>query len=187
MSAVTLSEISMKSIVSRYANQRMFTIGCGQSLAKRWLAANLSSRVHWHQNKFGYRRRLRPALLGSERTAPVVKANQRLTVANRCPRRHWAAKVISATGKPRRGRKGTPNVKWIYCQLSSRIMLRGRRGKFELIERLFPLSVLYISRLLHQATEPRRSVTGTKSEVIETVFGRQALDCCCRAQDERQP
>jgi hypothetical protein len=28
----------------------------------------------------------------------------------------------------------------------------GRRGKFELIERLFPLSVLYISRLLHQAT-----------------------------------
>src|SRR5262245_50007153 len=38
MSAVTLSEISMKSIASRYANQRMFTIGCGQSLAKRWLA-----------------------------------------------------------------------------------------------------------------------------------------------------
>jgi hypothetical protein len=25
-----------------------------------------------------------------------------------------AAKVISATGKPGRGRKGTPNVKWIY-------------------------------------------------------------------------
>jgi hypothetical protein len=30
-------------------------------------------------------------------------------------------------------------------------ILRGRRGKFELIERLFPLSVLYINRLLHQA------------------------------------
>jgi hypothetical protein len=37
--------------------------------------------------------------LDSERTAPV-KANQRLTVANPRPRRHWAAKVISATGKP---------------------------------------------------------------------------------------
>jgi hypothetical protein len=53
------------------------------------------------------------ARLDSERTAPV-KANQRLTVANPRPRRHWAAKVISATGKPGRGRKGTPNVKWIY-------------------------------------------------------------------------
>ena len=41
--------------------------------------------------------------LNSERTAPV-KANQRLTVANPRPRRHWAAKVISATGKPGRGR-----------------------------------------------------------------------------------
>jgi hypothetical protein len=41
--------------------------------------------------------------LDSERTAPV-KANQRLTVANPRPRRHWAAKVISATGKPGRGR-----------------------------------------------------------------------------------
>jgi hypothetical protein len=51
--------------------------------------------------------------LDSERTAPV-KANQRLTVANPRPRRHWAAKVISATGKPGRGRMGTPNVKWIY-------------------------------------------------------------------------
>jgi hypothetical protein len=30
--------------------------------------------------------------------------NQRLTVANPRPRRHWAAKVISATGKPGRGR-----------------------------------------------------------------------------------
>jgi len=41
--------------------------------------------------------------LDSERTAPV-KANQRLTVANPRPRRYWAAKVISATGKPGRGR-----------------------------------------------------------------------------------
>jgi hypothetical protein len=39
----------------------------------------------------------------SERTAPL-KANQRLTVANPRSRRHWAAKVISATGKPGRGR-----------------------------------------------------------------------------------
>src|SRR5262245_21166700 len=38
MSAVTLSETSIKSGVFRHANQRMFTIGCGQSLAKRWLA-----------------------------------------------------------------------------------------------------------------------------------------------------
>jgi two-component system OmpR family response regulator len=38
-----------------------------------------------------------------DRTAPV-KANQRLTLANPRPRRHWAAKVISATGKPGRGR-----------------------------------------------------------------------------------
>src|SRR5262245_28203617 len=37
--------------------------------------------------------------LNSERTAPV-KANQRLTVANPRPRRHWAATVISASGKP---------------------------------------------------------------------------------------
>jgi hypothetical protein len=40
--------------------------------------------------------------LDSERTAPV-KATQRLTVANPSLRRHWAAKVISATGKPGRG------------------------------------------------------------------------------------
>jgi hypothetical protein len=38
MSAVTLSEASIESGVFRDANQRMFTIGCGQSLAKRWLA-----------------------------------------------------------------------------------------------------------------------------------------------------
>src|SRR5262245_54651824 len=38
MSAVTLSETSIKSGVFRHVNQRMFTIGCGQSLAKRWLA-----------------------------------------------------------------------------------------------------------------------------------------------------
>jgi hypothetical protein len=37
--------------------------------------------------------------LDSERTAPV-KANQRLTVANPRPRRHWAAKVIRSSGKP---------------------------------------------------------------------------------------
>jgi hypothetical protein len=37
--------------------------------------------------------------LDSERTAPV-KANQRLTVANPRPRRHWAATVILASGKP---------------------------------------------------------------------------------------
>jgi hypothetical protein len=37
MSAVTLSETSIKSGVFRHASQRMFTIGCGQSLAKRWL------------------------------------------------------------------------------------------------------------------------------------------------------
>jgi hypothetical protein len=41
--------------------------------------------------------------LDSERTAPV-KANQRLTVANPRPRRHWASKVILATGKLGRGR-----------------------------------------------------------------------------------
>jgi hypothetical protein len=35
----------MKSIASRYANQRMFTIGCGQSLAKRWLACADDDRV----------------------------------------------------------------------------------------------------------------------------------------------
>ena len=39
MSAVTLSETSIKPDVFRHANQRMFTIGCGQSLAKRWLDA----------------------------------------------------------------------------------------------------------------------------------------------------
>jgi hypothetical protein len=44
MSAVTLSEASIKSIVARRANQRMFTIGCGQSLAKRWLARSNSTR-----------------------------------------------------------------------------------------------------------------------------------------------
>jgi hypothetical protein len=37
-----------------------------------------------------------------QKTAPV-KANQRLTVANPRPRRHWAAKIISATGKPTSG------------------------------------------------------------------------------------
>jgi hypothetical protein len=36
MSAVTLSEMSMKSGVFHHSNQRMFTIGCGQALAKRW-------------------------------------------------------------------------------------------------------------------------------------------------------
>jgi hypothetical protein len=40
MSAVTLLETSIKSDLSRHVNQRMFTIGCGQSLAKRWLAAS---------------------------------------------------------------------------------------------------------------------------------------------------
>src|SRR5262249_36814465 len=44
-----------------------------------------------------------PKMTDPTRTAPV-KANQRLTVANPRPRRHWAAKVISATGKPGRGR-----------------------------------------------------------------------------------
>jgi hypothetical protein len=44
-------------------------------------------------------------LTGFRTTAPV-KANQRLTVADPRPRRHWVAKVISATGKPGRGRKG---------------------------------------------------------------------------------
>ena len=38
MSAVILSEISIKSDVFHCANQQIFTIGCGQSLAKRWLA-----------------------------------------------------------------------------------------------------------------------------------------------------
>ena len=38
MSAVTLSEMSMKSGVFHHSNQRMFTIGCGQALAKRWPA-----------------------------------------------------------------------------------------------------------------------------------------------------
>ena len=38
MSAVTLSEISMKSGVFHHSDQRMFTIGCGQALAKRWSA-----------------------------------------------------------------------------------------------------------------------------------------------------
>jgi hypothetical protein len=39
MSAVTLSEASIKSDPFRHTNQQMFTIGCGQSLAKRWLAS----------------------------------------------------------------------------------------------------------------------------------------------------
>jgi hypothetical protein len=34
--AVTSPEVSMKSGVFRHVSQRMFTIGCGQSLAKRW-------------------------------------------------------------------------------------------------------------------------------------------------------
>jgi len=38
MSAVTSSEVPMKSGVFRHVNQQMFTIGCGQSLAKRWLS-----------------------------------------------------------------------------------------------------------------------------------------------------
>src|SRR6516164_10792155 len=37
MSAVTSSEMPINSDVSRHVNQRMFTIGCGQPLAKRWL------------------------------------------------------------------------------------------------------------------------------------------------------
>ena len=38
MSAVTLSEMSMTSGVFHHPNQRMFTIGCGQALAKGWPA-----------------------------------------------------------------------------------------------------------------------------------------------------
>jgi hypothetical protein len=38
MSAVTSSEVSMTSSAFHYLSQRMFTIGCGQSLAKRWSA-----------------------------------------------------------------------------------------------------------------------------------------------------
>ena len=38
MSAVILSETSIKSDPFRYTNQQMFTIGCGQSLAKHWPA-----------------------------------------------------------------------------------------------------------------------------------------------------
>jgi hypothetical protein len=34
------------------------------------------------------------------RTTAPVKAIQRLTLANLSPRRHWAATVISAGGKP---------------------------------------------------------------------------------------
>jgi UvrD-like helicase C-terminal domain len=37
MSAVISSEVLIKSDFFRYINQRMFTISCGQSLAKRWL------------------------------------------------------------------------------------------------------------------------------------------------------
>jgi hypothetical protein len=36
MSAVTLSETSIKSDPFHHTNQQMFTIGCGQSLAKHW-------------------------------------------------------------------------------------------------------------------------------------------------------
>ena|SRR6516164_3624015 len=34
---VNSSEMPINSDVSRHVNQRMFTIGCGQPLAKRWL------------------------------------------------------------------------------------------------------------------------------------------------------
>jgi hypothetical protein len=41
MSAVTSSEVSIKSDVFRHANQRVFTFGCGQSLAKHWFAGDI--------------------------------------------------------------------------------------------------------------------------------------------------
>jgi hypothetical protein len=43
MSAVISSEAPMKSDLFRHANQQMFTNGCGQSLANRWLGAVESS------------------------------------------------------------------------------------------------------------------------------------------------
>jgi hypothetical protein len=60
------------------------------------------------------------------------------------------------------------------CQLSSRIMLRGRRGKFELIERLFSLSVLYINRLLHQAPPSvDRILKGEKPADLRATIRRE--------------
>jgi hypothetical protein len=44
MSAVTSSEMPINSDVSRHVNQRMFTIGCGQPLAKRWLGHEAKGR-----------------------------------------------------------------------------------------------------------------------------------------------
>jgi hypothetical protein len=43
MSAVTSSEVPTKSDVFRHVNQRMFAIGCGQSLAKRWLTVHVGA------------------------------------------------------------------------------------------------------------------------------------------------
>jgi hypothetical protein len=43
MSAITSSEVPIKSDFCRHTNQRMFTIGCGQSLAKRWLGRGAAS------------------------------------------------------------------------------------------------------------------------------------------------
>jgi hypothetical protein len=49
MSAVTSSEVPIKSDVSRHTNQRMFTIGCGQSLAKRWLGNSAAPHSHFRR------------------------------------------------------------------------------------------------------------------------------------------
>jgi hypothetical protein len=64
--------------------------------------------------------------LDSERTAPV-KANQRLTVANPRPRRHWAAKVISASGKPVRHPHATTFLKR-PAEMSQKCTARGEQN-----------------------------------------------------------
>src|SRR5260370_32387015 len=71
MSAVTSSEVPIKSDVFRHTNQRMFTISCGQSLAKRWLGNSAAPKpLPWEE--WGQHRRNVDALLRLGRRGPVL-------------------------------------------------------------------------------------------------------------------